>query len=88
MFPLRSRVGRITFMNPRSAASRPLLASSPFSSSVAVAPAETYAPNDRITHDRHGLGVVVSLYGDNAMIVDFGQCRRQVAIPNPRVTKL
>lgn len=53
-----------------------------------MAPVENFAPNDRITHDRHGLGVVVSLYGNNAMIVDFGECRRQVAIPNTRVTKL
>lgn len=88
MFTCASVVGRITFMNPRSAATRPFLASSPFNTSVAVAPVETYAVNDRITHDRHGLGIVVSLYGDNAMIVDFGECRRQVALPNPRITKL
>ena len=82
-------VGRITFMNPRSAAARPLLASSPFATAtVATAPVVDFAPEDRITHDRHGLGVVVSLYGDSAMIVDFGECRRQVAIPNSRVTKL
>lgn len=43
---------------------RRYFAGSPFQAQPPGAPAEQYALEDRVHHDRHGLGVVVSTEGD------------------------
>ncbi|MEJ5867608.1 hypothetical protein WDV85_07630 [Pseudokineococcus sp. 5B2Z-1] len=48
------------------------LRTSPFAERVA-APVETYAVDDRVNHQVHGLGRVVSTEGDVAVTVRFAQ---------------
>ena len=43
--------------------------------------------NDRITHDRHGLGKVVRV-GDHGIDVDFGFAVIAISLPNAKVTPL
>lgn len=46
------------------------------------------AIDDRLTHDRHGLGRVIGIEGDGMVLVDFGSQVRRVTYPNAKVTKL
>ena len=51
-------------------------------------PPEHYAPQDRVTHDRYGLGRVVAVEDGASLIVDFGPQLVRIRIPCPRMTKL
>lgn len=59
---------------------------SPFTDPVAPA-VESYAVNDRVTHDRVGLGRVIAVE-DDAVIVAFGSQRLRVMTPFIKLTKL
>lgn len=78
-------------MPSRPAGKRRYLATSPFNASraaaeVAVVPIPLGA---RVSHERHGLGRVVALEGEHAVIVDFGQGQRlRVALDSPRLEVL
>lgn len=48
---------------------------------------EVFAVGDRVSHDSHGLGRVVSVYASGAT-VDFGSSTIRVATPFSRMTKL
>ena len=48
---------------------------------------ESYAVGDRVTHDRFGLGRVITLE-ELAVVVDFGAERVRVSTPFTRLTKL
>jgi hypothetical protein len=41
-----------------------------------------------VTHDKYGLGVVLSVVEDEAVLVDFGQRRMRITSPYPKMTKL
>lgn len=73
-------------MSARSTARRPL-PTSPFREPVAPV-VEKFSIDDRITHDRHGLGRVVRLESDTVLHVAFGSEIRRIALPNPKVTRL
>lgn len=81
------RGGRILdVMTTRRAAERRPLPSSPFS----VPPPEEieqFAVLDRVTHDKYGLGRVVS-NEEGAVTVDFGSQRVRITSPFRRLTKL
>jgi hypothetical protein len=79
--------GRILeVMKPRSAAQRRHLPNSPFK--VQAEPTiEQFAVNDRVSHDKYGLGRVVSRE-DAAVIVDFGANQVRIASPFHKLTKL
>jgi hypothetical protein len=64
-----------------------LLPTSPFRAPVCV-PAEQFAANDQVTHDKYGLGRVESVETDTAVIIDFGYCRVWVSTPCGKLTKL
>jgi hypothetical protein len=49
---------------------------------------EAFSINDRITHDRHGLGRVVLLESASVVHVAFGSQVRRITLPNPKVTRL
>lgn len=49
--------------------------------------AEVYTPQDRISHDRYGLGTVISVE-ENSVVVDFGAETRRISIPSPKLTRL
>ncbi|MFE0465414.1 hypothetical protein ACFW1A_39815 [Kitasatospora sp. NPDC058965] len=45
------------------------------------APPKHFAVGDRVTHDRYGLGRVIGVEGETAVIVDFGS--RHVRVSHP-----
>ena len=61
-------------------------AASPFRSEVA-APTPEWAVDDRVTHDKHGLGRIVRLDGDRVN-VKFGSQTISVAASSPRLHPL
>ena len=71
------------------AVSRPrYLATSPFKAPPPPEPVEVFEVNDQVTHDKYGLGVVLSVEEDEAVLVDFGQRRMRVTAPYAKMTKL
>ena len=75
-------------MNRPRAASRRFLSASPFNTLPADLPAERFAVQDQVTHDKYGLGRVIVVEDDTAVIVDFGSCRIRVTTPCAKLTKL
>jgi hypothetical protein len=75
-------------MSPRPAAPRRVLPRSPFAAAPEVEVVE-YSVDDRVSHDRHGLGRVVKVEGGVAVIVDFGSGNlRRVTLPSAKLTQL
>ena len=54
------------------AATRRLLPTSPFGPAPPAPPAEQFAEQDQVTHDKYGLGRVVSIQDDATLVIDFG----------------
>ena len=76
-------------MKPDRAASRRHLSGSPLNKPpVAMPPAEQFAVQDRVTHDRYGLGRVILIEDDNALIIDFGSRRVRIMTPCAKLTKV
>ncbi|MFH7594636.1 hypothetical protein WDV06_05945 [Streptomyces racemochromogenes] len=71
----------------RPAASRRHLPSSPFKAPVEP-PVRGFGVGDRVNHDAFGLGRVVGVEEDVAVLVDFGATRRRVLSPYSRMTVL
>jgi hypothetical protein len=70
------------------AATRPLLPQSPFGAPPLAPPAEQFAVQDQVTHDKYGLGRVISVEDDTIVIIDFGSRRVQITTPCAKLTKL
>jgi hypothetical protein len=70
----------------RETSPRPRLSTSPFRSAPSTA-APDWSVDDRVTHDRHGLGRVVRLAGDRVH-VKFGAQTVSVAVDSPRLQPL
>jgi hypothetical protein len=65
------------------------LPGSPFNAPVAEEPAETtYELRDLVSHDKYGLGSVLDVQGQDAVVVDFGTHRRRITLPCARLIKL
>lgn len=76
-------------MNTRFAATRRVLPGSPFNVPQADLPVEHYAIDDRVSHDRFGLGKVINVEGQNAVHADFGfGIVRRITLPDTKLTKL
>jgi hypothetical protein len=75
-------------MEPRRVGSRRHLASSPFAAPAQSAPVETFTEHDRVVHDRYGLGRVLLIEGESAVVVDFGDARVRILAPFEKLTKL
>jgi len=73
-------------MSSRQHSERRRPAASPFRSEVA-APTPEWAVDDRVTHDKHGLGRVVRIEGDRVN-VRFGSQTISVAASSPRLHPL
>jgi len=70
-------------------APRRRLPGSPFNAARdAIPPDEVFCVGDRVAHDRHGLGRVVSVSGTAAVDADFGTDIRRVSTPTSRMHKL
>ncbi len=73
--------------SPR-AAPRRHLANSPFNVPVIDTPVEQFAIHDRVTHDRYGLGSVIGIEADIAVLVDFDGQPVRITSPYPKLSKL
>jgi hypothetical protein len=49
---------------------------------------EVFAVDDRVSHDKYGLGTVLSVNGTREIIVNFGAETRRIALPNPKIALL
>lgn len=78
---------RLSSMTQRTAR-RPVLPASPFNVLREAKPVERLAVDDRLTHDRHGLGRVIGVESESILLVDFGSTIRRVTYPNTKVTRL
>jgi hypothetical protein len=67
---------------------RRYLPGSPFNAPVAEEPAEIYEPRDLVSHDKYGLGSVLDVDGQTAVVVDFGTHRRRITLPCAKLVRL
>ena len=74
-------------MKPPRAPTRPPLPFSPFAAQ-APAPVETFEVNDRVTHDRYGLGLVIGVETEIAVLIDFDGQPVRITSPYARLSKL
>ena len=71
------------------AGSRRNLPGSPFNVPEAPAsPPVIYAPQDLVTHDKHGVGTVVSVEEGVAVTVNFRSHTQRFSLPCPKMTRL
>ena len=81
--------GRILVtMNPYRAAPRRHLSSSPFKVPDPEPPAEHFAVDDLVTHDKYGLGTVTGVEDGIALLIDFGSHVQRISMPSAKLTKL
>jgi hypothetical protein len=79
----------VSYMSPRRVGpARRYLPGSPFNVAVTEEPAESYEPRDLVSHDKHGLGSVLDIEGQDAVVVDFGTHRRRIRLPCAKLVKL
>jgi hypothetical protein len=72
----------------RAGPTRRYLPGSPFNVPVVEVPVETYELQDLVTHDKYGLGSVIGLEDETAVLVDFGTQRIRVLLPCTKLFKL
>src|SRR5580693_4798230 len=81
--------GRIlVVMKPAHAASRRFLPGRHFNVLPVDLPVEQFTVLDQVTHDKYGLGRVVLVEDDDAVIVSFGSRKVRVLSPFVTLTKL
>jgi hypothetical protein len=81
--------GRIlVMMKPAHAATRRFLPTSPFGPAPSAPPAEQFAEHDQVTHDKYGLGRVVTVQDEAALVIDFGAQRMRITMPCAKLAKL
>lgn len=73
-------------MRPRSPANKPHLPNSPFRPQP-IPDVHPFEVNDRLTHDRHGMGSVVRIIGDR-LEVKFGQTVVSIARNSTKIHPL
>ena len=76
-------------MKTARAATRRYFPGSPFNNiPVPVRHVEQYALHDQVTHDRYGLGVVIGVEDQVAVLIDFGTQKERITSPYAKLTKL
>jgi hypothetical protein len=75
-------------MTPYRAGPRRHLATSPFSAPDPEPPGECFAVDDRVTHDKYGLGRVTGVEEGVAVIIDFGSHVQRILTPSAKLSKL
>jgi hypothetical protein len=75
-------------VNAPRAARRRHLPTSPFKPAPEAPPVERFALDDQVIHDRYGLGVVIGVEDDVAVLVDFNPRRERITAPYTKMTKL
>ncbi len=75
-------------MKPARAVTRRPMPGSPFNAPpTPPEPVKEFAAQDLVTHDRYGLGRVISTEADT-VLVDFGTSRQRISAPYTKLTKL
>jgi hypothetical protein len=74
--------------NSASAPNRRYLPSSPFKPPPEAPPVEQYELDDLVTHDKYGLGRVILVESDIAVVVDFAPRKVRILSPFARMVKL
>ena len=74
-------------MKPARAARR-FLPTSPFNAPAAAPPADQFAVQDLVTHDKYGLGTVIGVEDDTALVIDFGSRQERITTPCTKLTRL
>jgi hypothetical protein len=70
-------------------APRRMLPGSPFNKNLKpLPPAETFAAQDLVTHDKYGLGTVLGVEDEVAVLVDFGPQQVRIPVPCSKLFKL
>jgi hypothetical protein len=80
--------GTRIMMNTASVRNRRYLPTSPFKPPPEPPPPEQYAPHDLVTHDKYGLGRVIIVEGETAVVVDFAPRKVRILTPFTKMTKL
>jgi hypothetical protein len=75
-------------MSPHHAVPRRHLATSPFNVPDPEPPAERFSVDDRVTHDKYGLGTVTGVEEGTAVLIDFGSHVQRILTPSAKLTKL
>jgi hypothetical protein len=75
-------------MKPARAATRRILPTSPFKAPPADPPVEQFAVSDQVSHDKYGLGRVILVEDDEAVVVDFNPRQVRIMWPFAKMTKL
>ncbi|MEU8250625.1 MULTISPECIES: hypothetical protein [Nonomuraea] len=76
-------------MKPRKAAARRPLPGSPFNvPAVPPPPVEQFVLQDRVSHDKYGLGLVIGVEEDVAVLVDFGAETHRIIAPYNKLFRL
>jgi hypothetical protein len=75
-------------MKPARAATRRFLPASPFNTRPADPPIEQFAVEDLVTHDKYGLGRVIRVEDDTALVIAFGSRQVRILSPYAKLTKL
>ncbi|MGK5555362.1 hypothetical protein ACSNOI_27475 [Actinomadura kijaniata] len=63
------------------------LPTSPFKAPAPPPPVERFEVNDRVTHDKYGLGMVIGV-DEAAVLVDFGPQKVRISTPFAKLEKL
>jgi hypothetical protein len=69
-------------------ATRRFLPTSPFNVPPAAPPAVQFVVHDQVTHDKYGLGRVIDVEDDAAVVIDFGSRRERITTPCSQLTRL
>jgi hypothetical protein len=75
-------------MKPARAVTRRFLPTSPFNTPPAAPPAEQFAVQDQVTHDKYGLGRIIGVEDDTALVIDFGSRQQRIVTPCAKLTRL
>ena len=70
------------------ARNRRYLPSSPFKPPPEEPPAERFELDDLVTHEKYGLGRVILVEGDVAVVVDFAPRKVRIMAPFARMIRL
>jgi hypothetical protein len=84
----REVCGRILVIMKPARATRRFLPTSPFNAPPAAPPAVVFVVQDQVTHDKYGLGRVIDVEDDAAVLIDFGSRQERITTPCSQLTRL
>jgi hypothetical protein len=70
------------------ATTRRHLPGSPFNVPTVAPPVKEFALHDRVTHDKYGMGLVIGVEDEVAVLVDFGTRTERITAPYYKLYKL